>query len=218
MKHLTAAALLACAASVQAMPYAVTYNGTLGTSTFPEITGGQSYSITLVLDNGGATTASQTWSAQHLTCVIWRMNDAGNVALAQQGPIADVIGTITTSGSGALTGFFTHVQSDPATSFTTSGFTAPLTYVGWIIDGTDTPVFGSQLYYFGEASGGGAVSTNPSHWVIDPQPFTGPCVPLTAVSPTPVPTPVPTLGHAALALLSASVAGLGFWRRRRRVS
>ncbi|GAD24097.1 IPTL-CTERM sorting domain-containing protein [Acidovorax sp. MR-S7] len=31
----------------------------------------------------------------------------------------------------------------------------------------------------------------------------------------PTATPVPTLGHAALALLSASVAGLGFWRRRR---
>jgi len=215
MKHLTAAALLACAATAaQAAPYAVTYTGTLGTSTFPEIIGGEFYSITLVLDNGGATTASQTWSVQHITCVIWRMNDAGNVVLAQQGPLSDVTGTITTSGSGALTGFFTHAQSEPATNFTTSGFTAPLTSVGWIIDGASTPVFGSQLYSFGDASGGGAVSTNPSHWAISQQPYTAPCAAPAAAAPNA--TPVPTLGHATLALLSGVLGAAGFNSRRRK--
>ncbi|GAD23279.1 IPTL-CTERM sorting domain-containing protein [Acidovorax sp. MR-S7] len=53
-----------------------------------------------------------------------------------------------------------------------------------------------------------------------PQQFTGTCAaPASPPNPpaTPSATPVPTLGHAALALLSASVAGLGFWRRRRGV-
>ena len=47
-----AAVAAACSVAVAA-PYAVNYQGNISSSDFPEITVGESYTLTLVFDNGG---------------------------------------------------------------------------------------------------------------------------------------------------------------------
>jgi len=209
-----AAALLACAATAaQADPFAITYNGTIGTSGFPEIHSGQPYSVTLVLDNGSLSAVDESWNGTHITCVIWRMNTAQNVVLAQNGPITNTDDTASTNMSGTLTGFFDYVVANPvaAGSYTTSGFTSPLVAPAWFINAIN-PAFTTDALYFDDASGG--VPTTPASWS-NPVPFTGSCA--ASTTPTaPNATPVPTLGHAALALLAGLLGAAGFIGRRKK--
>ncbi|MFT3777168.1 MAG: IPTL-CTERM sorting domain-containing protein [Ottowia sp.] len=212
-RHIAAALLACAAATAQAAPFAITYNGTIGTSSLPEIHSGQPYSITLVLDNGDTSASDQSWNGAHITCVIWRMNTAQNVVLAQNGPITNTANTASTNMSGTLTGFFDYVVANPvaAGSYTTSGFTSPLGDPAWFING-DNAVFSSNtLDHFDDASGG--VPTTPASWS-NPVPFTGSCAAPTAPT-APNATPVPTLGHAALALLAGLLGAAGFITRRK---
>jgi len=68
---------------------------------------------------------------------------------------------------------------------------------------------------------GGPVDAFPPATAFDTRPGFAPFLVRIEGTPGPLPaptaTPVPTLGHGALALLSASVAGLAAWRRRRGV-
>lgn len=159
VRHPLLCALLACAASATiAAPFAVTYTGVIDQSEFAPIIDGQRYTVTFVFDNGGNTAVNQVWTGTHLTCTLWRMNDAGNLVFAQDlatSPPTAVAGSITTNGAGVLTGMFTVVNGDPAgPAFSSSGFThtAP---VHWFAQGVNE-VFGDagQVRTFYDAAGG----------------------------------------------------------------
>ena len=225
MKHLTAAALLACAAaSAQAASYATTYDSRIGTSTIPQVVSGEDYTITLVFDNGGASAASQTWSASHLTCVIWRMNDAGNVVHAQNmaaAPPYQYQGSIVTNASGAILFFFGSLRGRdaPASATYSSGFAPGAGVADWFIGGLASPpplVLPNTQQSFHDAAGNGGVPVDPAGWSA-PAPYAEPCPAAAPPAPTP-PTAVPTLGHAALALLTSLLGAAGFNGRRPRNS
>lgn len=113
---LLAASLLAASTAVTAAPYAITYESEITNASIPGIAN-ETYSLTFIFDNGGTSTASQTWQPAHLTCAIWRMNDARNVFFQQNLSIAPPnlnTGATTTNASGALTGLFTLRMDSPA--------------------------------------------------------------------------------------------------------
>lgn len=216
-----AAVAAACSVAVAA-PYAVNYQGNISSSDFPEITVGESYTLTLVFDNGGTSANSQTWGAAHLTCAIWRMNNARNVVYAQNlvaTPPSTVTGSATTNGAGGLTGMFSSVSSIPgdpgypAGSFTSSGIslTAPVHWFANSLNGVFYDALGgTQNREFSDAAGG--VIMNPANWSA-PTPFSGSC----SAAPSAVGVaPVPTLGEWGLGLLGLAAAGLGAQRLRRR--
>src|SRR3989344_57366 len=74
--------LAAAGGGVWAAPFAISYDGVIAGSSIPGVHNGQRYQITLVMDNGGAQPSGQLWQPQHLTCTLWRMNDAATVAFA----------------------------------------------------------------------------------------------------------------------------------------
>jgi hypothetical protein len=110
---------LSVAGSAFAAPYSSTYTGTIGTESssihFPEVNEGESYSVTLVFDNGGSTAANQTWNETHLTCIFFNVNDAGDVTYAQDLTVATIdqsSGLIVTDAGGVLTSMFDRVIDD----------------------------------------------------------------------------------------------------------
>lgn len=211
---LIAMALAYAAATAAAAPYAVTYTGTIANSSFAQIVNGEHYRITFVFDNGGNTAVNQTWGAADLRCAIWRMNDAGNAVFAQDlSPLASpptaATGSITTNGSGVLTGMFTGVSSSPAgPDFSSSGFTHPVP-LHWFANGSNSVLRdGASAHAFDDAAGG--VQMHPTNWLLHTP--SGPCA--AAVAPGVPPTPVPTLGPVGLALLAGLVGLMDGARRR----
>lgn len=224
-RALAALALASASAIASAAPYATTYSGTISyvglapSQHFAEIQEGQRYTLTLVFDNGGSSANSQTWVGSHLTCAIFRFNDASNVVFAQDlvtGPAASS-GTVVTDGAGALTSVFSLVESDPvpAGSYTATGIALTPDVHWWA---------NSIQNVFSDDQGGtyGRIVNDPNvgipmtiaNWSA-PQPFSGAC----DAPPPPPPaavTPVPTLGEWSLALLGLLAAGLGARRLRRR--
>lgn len=212
LSALLAAAALAASAPASAAPFATTYTGEIGLSTFLGVYMEQPYTATVVFDNGGSTADSQTWEASHLTCVIWRMNGSQNVVYAQDlaaTPPTSAGGTAHTDALGVLDGFFTALSGTnvPASAFTASGIAPPMALANWAISGTN-PVLSDPARLVQSTLGG--VSVSPGSWS-SPAPFTGSCA-----APPPVqPNAVPTLGHVGLALMAALLGALG-WRMRGR--
>ncbi|ARU05622.1 hypothetical protein CCO03_13850 [Comamonas serinivorans] len=213
------AAALLCASSIaSAAPYATTYQGVIANSSFPQILDGQAYTLTLVLDNGGASPNAQTWgTADNVTCAILRMNNAGNalfVADLVTGSAANTMGAASTDGSGALTAMFSqgHFQRPDELHLQRFHVTR-----GLLAGHRQQPcLFGDSVISdpsFDDASGG--VQMASAAWS-NPVPFTGACDTTTTFGQPRLiatPTPVPTLGASALLALGLLLGVLG-WRRR----
>ena len=212
---LAAAVLAASATAATAAPFATTYEGEVGQSTFPEVYVEQPYTITLVLDNNGSTAAGQTWEASNLRCIIWRFNGNQSVVYAQDllaTPPFIYGGAAHTDASGVLDGFFTGLVgiNVPASAYTVSGIQPPIGIANWWITGTNAILSDYDQTRAVHSTLGG-VSVNPARWS-NPAPFTGPCAAPTTT--TAQPTHVPALGTAGLALMSGLIGAIG-WRRRK---
>jgi hypothetical protein len=204
------AALAAASSIASAAPYFITYTGTVLDPSFPEVNNGESYTATLVFDNGGVTSASQTWDVDDLTCTIWTANDAEDVQFAHdltaQGSLNDS-GTVTTDGAGSLTANISVFASpvDPGT-YTSSGIVLTDSVEWYMNDGNDVFYSGSGDSW-GDPAGG--VQLGIGNWS-NPAPFSGNC----AAS---VPGPnvaVPVMPVWILALLGALLGGLGVRKLR----
>ncbi|MFT3777171.1 MAG: IPTL-CTERM sorting domain-containing protein [Ottowia sp.] len=222
-KTLAAAALLAAAAAAQAVPFAITAEGAISNSEFPDIAN-ETYSVTFIFASGGNTTdtstASRVWDWDYLTCTIWRMNTARDVVYQQDlaaTPPTSGQGSFVTDASGALTMVPTRVEVDsPAAQpgqYAAQGSIQGA--VKWFAsNGGAGVVFIDRV---GSASprtfSTGSGLMQPSRWSA-PVRVAGPCDPTPYAAP-PAATPVPTLGHAGLALLAGLLGALG-WRTRRR--
>ena len=60
-------------------PYSISHTGTVANPrglVHPDVNQGESFSVTMVMDNGGATAASQNWGGGDLQCLIFEFNDA----------------------------------------------------------------------------------------------------------------------------------------------
>ncbi|WP_291554430.1 IPTL-CTERM sorting domain-containing protein [Comamonas sp. SCN 65-56] len=213
------------AAGATAAPFATTYGGVIAHSGLPfDAPDGAAFTLTLVLDNGGASAGSQSWSMADLRCGFWRWRvDAARrvaVALDLSGGIAQGAGVATTNAAGTLTGLFSAVHTNGAMAwadFDVAGLAAG-SAIGWAADGAPQ-VFGVMAgggggsFDDGSGTPAGGVQMLPGRWSA-PLPFTGACD-ASAVPPSPpvppAPHTIPTLSGWAMVLLCAA---LGLMARR----
>lgn len=203
------ASLLAAGTSVAA-PYATTYTGTMSASTTaPYAIIGQTYEVTFVFDNGGATASSQTWDDNHLQCAIWKFNNARNVVFRQNLSSPGATGSITTNAAGVLQSNFSDVSYGSGT-YTIIG-TSLSGVIPWYANEANS-VFGMTTRVY-DAAGG--VQMDPASWS-NPAPFSGDCDGVYLGAP-PAPAAVPTMSEWAMILLGTMLAGfasLTIMRRR----
>ncbi|WP_422844244.1 hypothetical protein [Acidovorax sp. M2(2025)] len=217
---LAAFVLSTAVATAAAAPYATTYTGTVADSTIPEVRDGDRYSLTLVMDNGGATAHAQTWTPGDLQCAIWRL-DSGGTAVFRHSlrafPLETLDGNVATDAGGVLTQMASALVSDGLRTgqFSATGV-ALVPPVTWEADGTNNVFFdrggpGGLPRGFGDAAGG--VQMDPARWSA-PRAVAGPCddTPVVAAAPA----AVPAAGGPALGLAALALAGLGGLRLRRR--
>lgn len=198
-------------------PYSITYTGTVGFNEFPEVNEGESYSLTLVFDNGSTNTLSQTWGEENLICATFLVNNAQDVQFSNDltvTPEGNHSGAISTDGSGILTSNFSSLWYDPITSTQYEAVGIQLTDPVWWFANDNNNVFmsGDGELQFGDAAGG--VLMAPANWS-DPVPYGGTCG-VTAPPPSTAPaTPVPTTSQWALIMLSMLIGLMVFANRRR---
>lgn len=217
---LAAFVLSTAVATAGAAPYATTYTGTVFESTFPEVRDGDLYSLTLVMDNGGATVGAQTWTPGDLQCAIWRLDSGGTVVFRhslRSFPLETLDGNVVTDAGGALTQMARALVSDGLRTgqFSATGI-AVVPPVTWEADSTNHVFFdrggpGGLPRSFGDAAGG--VQMDPARWSA-PRAVAGPCDDTPVV--TAAPAAVPTAGAPALAVVALALAAVGALRLRRR--
>lgn len=197
-----------------AAPFSISHTGTTSSSSIPGITGGETYDITLVFDNGGATALSQTWTGADLRCVIWRFNNARNFVYTQNlvaDPPGAIGGSAATDAAGALTSNFSSVNDFPTSgsNYTVTGgsLTLPLAWFANSING----IFFDTNTTQGVNDGSGGVQMAAGGWS-NPVPFAGDCAGLLLGPP---PATVPTLSDFALWLMTLSLMVAGFFYTRR---
>jgi hypothetical protein len=205
------AALAAASSIASAAPYFITYTGTVASSRFPEVNDGESYTATLVFDNGGVTAASQTWNTGDLTCAIWTANDAGDVRFAHdltsQGAL-DNTGSVTTDGGGSLSANFSLLSADPVDPGTYTSTGAVISdSVAWYMNDANG-VFFSDSFNVDWDDAAGGVQMNIANWS-NPAPYSGNC---NVSSQAAVEVPVMPLW--ILATLGALLGGLGVRKLR----
>ena len=198
-------ASLALTTAAIAAPFSISYTGTIaGGSTLPGVVSGQPYTVTLVVDNGGATAATQAWGSANLQCAIFRMNTAGNVTYAQNlvtsAASMAVAGSITTDGAGALTTNFTSVESNAplASTYSAAGI-ALVDPVNWFLNAINDVFYDTAFARsFGDAAGGTQMGIG--SWT-NPAPAAGACA--AAFGP---PAQIPTLSQWGMILLAGLLA------------
>lgn len=220
LRTLAATAALLAGTSAMAAPYAITYTGVIAHSQLPaDAPDGAAFTLTLVLDNGGASAARQRWDIGQLSCGFWRwrVDDARSVAVALDmgGGLAQGAGSASTDAAGALTAVFSAVHTGGPLAWADYGVSGLPggSAIGWYADG-NPPVFGVMAGggggSFDDGSGpAGGVQMAAGRWSA-PLPFSGACD-ASALPPTPpippAPAAVPTLSPWG-ALLLAALLGL----------
>ncbi len=201
------AAALACAGmgKAHAVPYGLTYAGTIQNSQIPGVINGEKYEVTLVFDNGGTSSNSQTWEGRHLTCVFWSMNNAANVRFIQN------LAGVPPYGAGQLLTMFSEVS---AAGQVLPGYYAATGLPGgaavhWWANGANDVfwTYNGQTQSFKDAAGG--VRMQAAFWG-SPNAVRGACPAPVAPSGT---VAVPALGPWGLAALAGSLGLIGMRRR-----
>lgn len=221
---LVALTALGLATPAPATPFATTYTGLIAHSGIPaDAPDGTAFTLTLVLDNGGASASSQTWALADVRCGFWRWRaDAVRtvaVALDMTGGIAHGAGSASTNAAGKLTGIFSAVNTGGAMTwadYDVSGL-APGSAIGWAADGT-AQVFGLMTgggggsFDDGSGTPAGGVHMLPGRWSA-PLPFVGACD-ASAVPPSPPIPPAPRAVPAFSLWAALLLSGLLTWLAR----
>lgn len=192
----------------QAAPFTVTYTDTIDAgSTTPPYNPGEAFTISIVLDNGGTTTASQTWTSADIVSITFSMNDAPNTISTTFSPVvlSDTSGSFTTDVAGVLTAVpsgwndAASGNSSPTASTVASTNDTNTISAFYINDA-------NNVYYNNNSISAGMTNvdnnTTASFW-------TNP------VSANSAPTSVPTLSQWSLILLSLILVAYGVVRTRR---
>jgi len=165
---LSAAGLLAAslvAGSAQAALFNAVWNGTVSSSDVAAITAGDSAAITLALDNGGSSLASQTWAMADLQFVTFEFGTTQTTFIAPFGGGVDLgIGSFTTDADGVLTAVLSfwadfNVGSDYTTNL------APAIPSAWFLNGANI-VFSTNAGAVGLANVESL--TSPAAWTVSP--------------------------------------------------
>jgi len=144
-----------------AIPFTFSYSGTIAGSTIVGVTGGDSFTITAVADNGSATTLGQTWSMAHILSSVF---SAGTYSASYNTPtfaflMTDAAGILTTTdlinccfgpADTGGTDTFGTVAGSPLRLFANAAFDSTggradfventsLNYAGWSISSSVVP-------------------------------------------------------------------------------
>ena len=186
-------------------PFTVTYSDTIDpASGTPPFIVGEALTVSIVLDNGGTTTASQTWTSADTVSITFSMNDAPNTitTVFSAAAMDSNTGDFVTDAGGVLTAVPSAWFDNFPTVISTNDPSAPQSF---FINS------GNAVY----ANGVGAahmtnVSNNiiPAFWT-NPAGATPPPAPATA-------TPVPTMSIWGIGILSGMIVLLGMYHRRRK--
>ena len=118
IRPLLATALLATSAAAQAASYAISYQGTIGppvtdTSAIAGIAPGAGYTLSFILDNGGASASGQGWQAGDITCIVLRTGGARLAVDTSVFGANSVSGHVETDPAGTLSHVFGHIDRGP---------------------------------------------------------------------------------------------------------
>lgn len=187
-----------------AAPFTVTYLDTVRPGDPAPYIPGEEFNINIVLDNGGTSTANQTWTSADIVSITFSINNAPNTITTTFSPVvlSSSSGSFTTDASGILTAVPTD-WSDSA-----SGNDSPVaSTVSSTNDANTLNAFyinaGNAVYYTSGPDAGMtniANNTTPAFWTI---------------SSITTPTSVPTLSQWSLILLSLILVGYGLFSTRR---
>lgn len=217
LRPLLAVALLATCAAASAAPYAITYVGYIGypgVNPIPGIHQDERYQFTLIMDNGGNSARAQTWTRPHLTCAIFRINNAGDVTLTNDLAVAsptNALGTVATDSNGHLSQVFQLLNnvSLPVGSYMAAGvvLTPPVSWFGntnlVLADSGGPQEFPNRNF---SARSDSEIPIDHSRWIA-PYPVAGPCDDTPLAGPGTVAS-VPTLSAWGLCGLVVAL-GLG---------
>ena len=132
---LAALAWGASATPALASPFSYQFASTIAVSGIPGLTANQSAIITVVLDNGGTSTISQTWTAANLQSVTFNFNNGGlrtTFSSPFGGALSVNTGNFATNATGTLTSVMGNWQDTTVgTDYTTNG-AAPFL---WFLNG-----------------------------------------------------------------------------------
>ncbi|MBS0319854.1 MAG: IPTL-CTERM sorting domain-containing protein [Proteobacteria bacterium] len=215
--HLVAIASLASLpVAATAAPYAITFTDTVVQSAIPLIANGTSATLTLVVDNGGTTAASQNWDSTTLQCAIFRFA-GGAYYVAINTPathLTSTSGSVVTDASGALTAVPSAWYEGPtvsadrvATNITSAGFDY------WYDNSANNVIFWNNGYELGFSQVG--TESSPGSWS-NPAPAPGLCASYPYGGKLASSVAVPTLDATSLGLLASLVGLLGAWVGLRR--
>ena len=212
--------LLSLSSFSYAAPYTVTYVDVLGNNgggvtSSPPYNLGEAFTISIVLDNGGTTTASQTWTSADIVSITFSMNDAPNTITTVFAPVvlATNAGSFVTDAAGVLTAVPSNWNDNNGavgTLSTVASTNDPNTPSSFFING----VF--EVYYsnsIANPTDGFDTRANMNDVVnnIVAAFWTNP---VTAMNPGGA-TAVPTLSQWAMILLSLMLMGIGLLKTRR---
>jgi hypothetical protein len=172
-----------------ASPFTVSITDTLDVSDQEEqFFNGEPITIAIVLDNGGTTPNSQTWTSTDVVSVTFIMNDAPNtVTTVFSGPFDENAGDFVTDADGKLTAVPTAWLDESVNVISTND---PFTPTYWYINSFNGVYYNAQWNSAGMTT---VVNTR------DPDSWTDPVSPAASATPASA-TPVPTMSAYGLVL------------------
>lgn len=192
-----AASLLTGAA--QASPYLAVWNGTVSDSSVTGVSAGNTATITMTLDNGGSSAASQTWVQADLQSVAFAFGSTLTTFVKPFGGGVGFSGGWVTGAGGTLIAVPTMLGDiSIGTDYTTNLTQTP---AAWSLDGTNGIFFAS--------SGAAGVAVNAVATITS--------APAWTLSPASPPSTVPEIDAAAsTGALTLLLGALGLAAERRR--
>ena len=162
-------ALMVMGTSASAVPVSYRFESSLDLGSFGlPASPGDPASITVTLDNGGASIVNQVWTAAHLQSVTFDINNgAATVSFFSpfDGGLFSSVGHFATDAAGNLTS----VMDNWADRIVTADFVASVPFVGgldWFINGANGVVFDNSIsnsrfqLFLPDVQG----NTNPANW------------------------------------------------------
>ena len=158
-------ALMVMATSASAVPFSYRFESTASSTSGLPAGAGDPVSITVTLDNGGADTVNQTWTAADLLSVVFDINNGAatlNFFSPFDGGLFTDSGSFSTDGAGNLTSVMQDWSDRfAATDFVASPASDPL--FSWAINGFNAVLASDTVEVRLEAVGG---TIDPANWAL----------------------------------------------------
>jgi hypothetical protein len=158
-----AASLLA--GTAEASPFTVVWTGTVSGSSVTGIAPGDAATITVTLDNGGTSMASQTWGAADVQSAAFAFGSTLTTFVAPFGGSLSFTGSYTTGAGGVLNSVPSFFGGYPGGTDYTSNLAE--TPDGFTLDGANSMFFANNYSSLVDLDNVGSLR-NPAAWTLSP--------------------------------------------------